>query len=82
MLVHLKQYAEIWALDEEDPFKRPEGGESVEDVASRLAKAVLQMESQFQGYTIFISSSIIILSINRESTSRTKEKNETFFIRV
>ncbi|XP_022971129.1 uncharacterized protein LOC111469895 [Cucurbita maxima] len=41
---------EVGAVDEEDPFKRPEGGESVEDVASRLAKAVVQMESQFQGH--------------------------------
>ena len=53
MLVHLKQCKEVGAVDEEDPFKRPEGGESVEDVASRLAKSVLQMESKFEGYTIF-----------------------------
>ncbi|XP_022971095.1 uncharacterized protein LOC111469867 [Cucurbita maxima] len=55
LLSHDK-YAEIWALDEEDPFMRPEGGESVEDVASRLAKAVLQMESQFQGCAILVVS--------------------------
>ncbi|XP_023532426.1 uncharacterized protein LOC111794603 [Cucurbita pepo subsp. pepo] len=55
LLSHDK-YAEIWALDEEDPFKRPEGGESVEDVASRLAKAVLQMESQFQGCAVLVVS--------------------------
>ena len=45
----MKQYAEIWALDEKDPFMRPEGGESVDDVASRLAKAVATIEAQFQG---------------------------------
>ncbi|KAG6604971.1 hypothetical protein SDJN03_02288, partial [Cucurbita argyrosperma subsp. sororia] len=47
---------EVGAVDEEDPFKRPEGGESVEDVASRLAKTVLQMESQFQGCAILVIS--------------------------
>ncbi|XP_050947363.1 uncharacterized protein LOC103499109 isoform X2 [Cucumis melo] len=44
-----EKYEDIWALDEEDPFKRPEGGESVEDVASRLAQAILEIESLFQG---------------------------------
>lgn len=28
---------------------RPEGGESVNDVASRLASAMLSIESEFQG---------------------------------
>lgn len=28
---------------------RPEGGESVDDVASRLANAIAIMESEFQG---------------------------------
>ncbi|CAK9315469.1 unnamed protein product [Citrullus colocynthis] len=55
LLSHNK-YAEIWALDEEDPFKRPEGGESVADVASRFAKAILQIESLFQGCAILVVS--------------------------
>lgn len=44
-----EQYTEIWDLDENDPFSRPEGGESVNDVASRLERALATMESQFQG---------------------------------
>ncbi|XP_004140403.1 uncharacterized protein LOC101220672 isoform X1 [Cucumis sativus] len=55
LLSHDK-YEEIWALDEEDAFKRPEGGESVEDVASRLAKAILEIESLFQGCAILVVS--------------------------
>lgn len=43
------QYPEIWALDEKDPFARPEGGESAADVAARLARAMETMESEFQG---------------------------------
>lgn len=44
-----EQYPEIWALDEKDPFMRPEGGESVNDVVSRLATAMAAMELEFQG---------------------------------
>jgi hypothetical protein len=44
------QYAEIWAIDEKDPLVGPEGGESVKDVASRLAKSMAVMESEFEGY--------------------------------
>ncbi|KAA0035985.1 metal-independent phosphoserine phosphatase [Cucumis melo var. makuwa] len=51
-----EKYEDIWALDEEDPFKRPEGGESVEDVASRLAQAILEIESLFQGCAILVVS--------------------------
>lgn len=44
-----EQYSEIWDLDEKDPFMRPEGGESVNDVVSRLAIAMATMEYEFQG---------------------------------
>lgn len=44
-----KQYTEIWALDEKDPFIGPEGGESVADVVSRLAVAIDSLEKEFQG---------------------------------
>ncbi|XP_031250434.1 uncharacterized protein LOC116108326 [Pistacia vera] len=50
------KYAEIWALDEKDPFMRPEGGESVNDVASRLASAMVSIESEFQGCSILVVS--------------------------
>ncbi|XP_062176596.1 uncharacterized protein LOC133881638 isoform X1 [Alnus glutinosa] len=50
------KYAEIWDLDQKDPFMRPEGGESVDDVASRLANAIAIMESEFQGCAILIVS--------------------------
>lgn len=42
------QYAEIWALDEKDPFTRPEDGESVDDVVARLTRALATIEAQFQ----------------------------------
>lgn len=45
-----KQYPEIWTLYEKDPFTRTEeGGESVDNVASRLTRALATMEAQFQG---------------------------------
>ncbi|KAG4168577.1 Agropine synthesis reductase [Gossypium arboreum] len=55
LLSHDK-YTEIWAMDEKDPFTRPEGGESVDDVASRLASAMATMESEYQGCTILVVS--------------------------
>lgn len=42
------QYQEIWDLDEKDPFMRPEGGESVDDVVSRLTTAIESIEAEFQ----------------------------------
>ncbi|PON66231.1 Histidine phosphatase [Parasponia andersonii] len=50
------KYAEIWALDEKDPFLRPEGGESVDDVVARLTRAIATIEAQFQGCTILVVS--------------------------
>ncbi|KAK4798646.1 hypothetical protein SAY86_030972 [Trapa natans] len=51
-----EKYSEIWALDEKDPFQRPEGGESVDDVASRLAIAMENIESEFQGCAVLAVS--------------------------
>ncbi|KAF5745806.1 metal-independent phosphoserine phosphatase isoform X1 [Tripterygium wilfordii] len=48
------KYSEIWAVDEKDPFTRPDGGESVDDVASRLADAMTTMESEYEGCTILV----------------------------
>lgn len=45
----LYQYSDIWDLDAKDPFMRPEGGESVNDVVSRLVRAITTVESQFKG---------------------------------
>lgn len=42
-----QQYAEIWALDEKDPFQRPDGGECVDDVAARLTKAMSDIETEY-----------------------------------
>jgi len=47
-LFWLPQYPEIWALDEKDPFMGPEGGESADDVVSRLATAMKSMEAEYQ----------------------------------
>ncbi|WOK98413.1 hypothetical protein Cni_G07124 [Canna indica] len=55
LLSHDK-YAEIWSLDEKDPFMPPEGGESVADVVSRLAVALADIEAEFQGCTVLIVS--------------------------
>ena len=49
MLLLVTQYADIWALDEKDPFQPPEGGESVADVVSRLTNALLTIEAEFKG---------------------------------
>uniref|UniRef100_A0A2P2PJU2 Uncharacterized protein MANES_04G064800 n=1 Tax=Rhizophora mucronata TaxID=61149 RepID=A0A2P2PJU2_RHIMU len=48
------KYSEIWALDEKDPLMPPEGGESVKDVATRLARVVAALESEFTGCEILI----------------------------
>ncbi|CAL5376902.1 unnamed protein product [Camellia sinensis] len=50
------KYSEIWALDAKDPFMKPEGGESVADVVSRLTSALITIESEFQGCTILVVS--------------------------
>ncbi|XP_022762956.1 metal-independent phosphoserine phosphatase [Durio zibethinus] len=55
-LLSHEKYTEIWAMDEKDPFTRPEGGESVDDVASRLASAMATMESEYHGCVILVVS--------------------------
>ncbi|XP_068669734.1 metal-independent phosphoserine phosphatase [Aristolochia californica] len=55
LLSHDK-YADIWALDEKDPFLPPDGGESVANVVSRLADALESLEAEFEGCTILIVS--------------------------
>ncbi|KAK6916798.1 Histidine phosphatase superfamily, clade-1 [Dillenia turbinata] len=50
------KYAEIWALDEKDPCMSPAGGESVADVASRLASTIATIESEFEGCSILVVS--------------------------
>ncbi|VVB09585.1 unnamed protein product [Arabis nemorensis] len=48
------KYQEIWDLDEKDPFMRPQGGESVDDVVSRLATAIESMEAEFHRCAILV----------------------------
>ncbi|AEE86920.1 unnamed protein product [Arabidopsis thaliana] len=50
------KYPEIWALDEKDPFMGPEGGESADDVVSRLATAMKSMEAEYQRCAILVVS--------------------------
>ncbi|CAH2075795.1 unnamed protein product, partial [Thlaspi arvense] len=50
------KYPEIWALDENDPFMRPQGGESADDVVSRLATAMESMEAEYQRCAILVVS--------------------------
>lgn len=52
-----ERYPEIWALDEKDPFEKPEeGGESASDVVARLIRAMERMETEFQGCAILVVS--------------------------
>ncbi|XP_057440808.1 uncharacterized protein LOC130732835 isoform X2 [Lotus japonicus] len=55
LLSHDK-YEQIWELDEKDPLVGPEGGESVKDVACRLARAMAVMESEFEGCAVLVVS--------------------------
>ncbi|ERM96152.1 hypothetical protein AMTRI_Chr09g14410 [Amborella trichopoda] len=50
------KYPEIWDLDEKDPFLPPEGGESVANVASRLANALATIEAEFDGCVVLVVS--------------------------
>ncbi|KAK9912454.1 hypothetical protein M0R45_036316 [Rubus argutus] len=71
------EYHEIYCtLDEKDPLMRPEGGESVDDVASRLAEAIVTMESLFQGCTILVVSHGDPLQILQALLNATKLNTE------
>ncbi|CAL9063915.1 unnamed protein product [Musa banksii] len=72
LLSHDK-YAEIWSLDEKDPFLPPEGGESVADVVSRLAVALAAIEAEFQGYVFLVVSHGDPLQILQTILRATKE---------
>lgn len=76
-LLSHEKYAEIWALDEKDPFMSPEDGESVADVASRLSTALANIEGDFQGCAILIVSHGDPLQILQTIVDAAKE-NETF----
>ncbi|KAH7285487.1 hypothetical protein KP509_33G030600 [Ceratopteris richardii] len=51
-----EHYPEIWALDEYDSLVGPAGGESVADVAARLAKIIEQIETDCQGFAVVVVS--------------------------
>ncbi|KAJ8498021.1 hypothetical protein OPV22_008573 [Ensete ventricosum] len=72
LLSHDK-YAEIWSLDDKDPFLPPEGGESVADVVSRLAVALAAIEAEFQGCTVLVVSHGDPLQILQTILHATKE---------
>ncbi|PKA46210.1 putative phosphoglycerate mutase [Apostasia shenzhenica] len=76
LLSHDK-YAEIWALDEKDPFMLREGGESVADVASRLSVALAKLEAEFQGCNILVVSHGDPLQILQAILYAAKEENST-----
>ncbi|KAL1190186.1 Metal-independent phosphoserine phosphatase [Cardamine amara subsp. amara] len=50
------KYPEIWALDEKNPFLGPPGGESADDVVSRLTSAMESIEAEYQGCAILLVS--------------------------
>ncbi|KAL2512540.1 Phosphoglycerate mutase family protein [Abeliophyllum distichum] len=47
---------ELMSHDKIDPFMRPEGGESVADVVSRLTRALTIVESEFEGCAVLVVS--------------------------
>ncbi|KAK9912451.1 hypothetical protein M0R45_036314 [Rubus argutus] len=76
----LDEYHEIYCtLDEQDPLMRPEGGERVDDVASRLAEAIVAMESLFQGCTILVVSHGDPLQILQALLNATKLNTESSY---
>ncbi|KAL0292941.1 UNVERIFIED_CONTAM: hypothetical protein Sradi_6965700 [Sesamum radiatum] len=68
------KYPDIWAMDEKDPFMQPEGGESVDDVVTRLTKALAIMESEFHECTVLIVSHGDPLQILQTILSAAKEQ--------
>ncbi|CAK7329094.1 unnamed protein product [Dovyalis caffra] len=71
------KYSEIWAIDEKDPLMRPEGGESVNDVATRLASAVAIIESEFHGCAVLIVSHGDPLQILQTILNATNQNTES-----
>ncbi|KAI4297860.1 hypothetical protein L6164_037721 [Bauhinia variegata] len=71
------KYAEIWDLDAQDPLVGPEGGESVKDVACRLASALVSMESEFEGCAILVVSHGDPLQILQTILSATNQHKES-----
>ncbi|TVU07188.1 hypothetical protein EJB05_47231 [Eragrostis curvula] len=73
-LLSHEKYADIWAVDEENPYFAPEGGESVADVASRLSQVLSSTDMEFDRnlhfcikiaqmkFTEELSSSILFVS--------------------
>lgn len=55
-LLSHEKYAEIWAIDEENPYFAPEGGESVADVASRLSQVMSSTDMEFDSSAILFVS--------------------------
>lgn len=80
-LLSHEKYAEVWAVDEADPFMAPEGGESVADVASRLAAVLSSSDTEFHGSAILIVSHGDPLQIFQAVLSGTKE-NSSFLDEV
>ncbi|KAJ6311128.1 hypothetical protein OIU76_015786 [Salix suchowensis] len=71
------KYPAIWAHDEKDPFMQLEGGESVNDVATRLASALEIIESEFQGCAVLIVSHGDPLQIFQTVLNATKQNTES-----
>ncbi|KAF0892829.1 hypothetical protein E2562_018622 [Oryza meyeriana var. granulata] len=80
LLSHAK-YAEVWAVDEVDPFMAPDGGESVADVATRFTKVLSSTEMEFHGCAILIVSHGDPLQIFQAVLNETKE-NSSFLDEV
>uniref|UniRef100_A0A453AH62 Uncharacterized protein n=1 Tax=Aegilops tauschii subsp. strangulata TaxID=200361 RepID=A0A453AH62_AEGTS len=80
-LLSHEKYAEVWAIDEADPFLAPEGGESVADVASRLAGVLFSTDVEFHGSAVLIVSHGDPLQIFQAVLSGAKE-NPSFLDEV
>ncbi|CAL1372957.1 unnamed protein product [Linum trigynum] len=71
------KYAEIWALDEKDPFAQPEGGESVNDVATRLSTVISKLELEFERCAILVVSHGDPLQILQTVLQAAKQEGST-----
>ncbi|PNT60723.1 hypothetical protein BRADI_5g03697v3 [Brachypodium distachyon] len=72
-LLSHEKYAEVWAVDEADPYIAPEGGESVADVASRFAAMLSSADMEFHGSAVLIVSHGDPLQIFQAVLSGTKK---------
>ncbi|XP_054786075.1 uncharacterized protein LOC129292539 [Prosopis cineraria] len=76
------KYAEIWDADEKDPIARPKGGESVKDVACRLARAMAVIESECRGCAILVVSHGDTLQILQSLLNAANQHKDSTYVEL